>query len=237
MMSCNPSGFDVLPFPVNPKFRGNASLDFNIIATWLGDGVHVVAQDPDAGPVPPPSNVVSPLATASVAICGQMKWMCVSMPPAVSMRPSPAMASVFTPTTNPGVTFRIASGFPALPIPTMIPCLIPTSALKIPVWSIISAFVMTVSRVSTDPTPHCCPIPSLSVFPPPNLHSSPYSVKSCSTATYKFVSPRRTLSPTVGPYMLVYFCREIVTGGSPGGGLGPGWCKNPPAAIRSMMSW
>ena len=57
-------------------------------------GVHVVAFVPVAGPVPPPMKVVTPDASASNACCGQMKWMCASMPPAVTMSPSPAIASV-----------------------------------------------------------------------------------------------------------------------------------------------
>ena len=92
-------------------------------------GVHVVALVPVAGPVPPPTNVVTPLASA-VKICwGEMKWMCVSMPPAVRMSPSPAIASVVTPTTMPGETPAITSGLPALPMPAMRPRLMPTSAL------------------------------------------------------------------------------------------------------------
>ena len=69
---------------------------------WRAPGVHVVALVPVAGPVPPPMNVVTPLAIASSACCGQMKWMCASMPPAVRISPSPAIASVVTPTTMPG---------------------------------------------------------------------------------------------------------------------------------------
>ena len=57
-------------------------------------GVQVVASVPCAGPVPPPSMVVTPDISASSICCGQMKWMCASMPPAVRILPSPAMASV-----------------------------------------------------------------------------------------------------------------------------------------------
>ena len=96
---------------------------------WHAPGVHVVAFVPVAGPVPPPMNVVTPLASASSACCGQMKWMCVSMPPAVTISPSPAIASVVTPTIMPGVTPAITSGLPALPMPAMRPCLMPMSAL------------------------------------------------------------------------------------------------------------
>jgi hypothetical protein len=36
-------------------------------------GVQVVAFVPEAGPVPPPSNVVTPLEIAASTCCGQMK--------------------------------------------------------------------------------------------------------------------------------------------------------------------
>ena len=52
-----------------------------------GPGVHVVANVPVAGPVPPPIIVVTPDISASSICCGQMKWMCVSMPPAVTIMP------------------------------------------------------------------------------------------------------------------------------------------------------
>ena len=56
---------------------------------FQGPGVQVVAHVPVAEPVPPPISVVTPLAMATSICCGQMKWMCVSMPPAVQIRPSP----------------------------------------------------------------------------------------------------------------------------------------------------
>ena len=40
-----------------------------------GPGVQVVAAVPVAGPVPPPSMVVTPEASASSTCCGQMKWI------------------------------------------------------------------------------------------------------------------------------------------------------------------
>ena len=63
---------------------------------WMchGPGVQVVAFVPVAGPVPPPIIVVTPDISASSICCGQMKWMCESMPPAVTIMPSPAMTSV-----------------------------------------------------------------------------------------------------------------------------------------------
>ena len=47
-------------------------------ARCQGPGVQVVASVPVAGPVPPPSMVVTPEISASSICCGQMKWMCVS---------------------------------------------------------------------------------------------------------------------------------------------------------------
>ena len=44
-------------------------------AMFSGPGVQVVAKVPVAGPVPPPSMVVTPEASASSICCGQMKWM------------------------------------------------------------------------------------------------------------------------------------------------------------------
>ena len=79
---------------MKPRFIGKASAAFSIEWMCHGPGVQVVAKVPVAGPVPPPSMVVMPLARASSICCGQMKWMCESMPPAVTIIPSPAMISV-----------------------------------------------------------------------------------------------------------------------------------------------
>ncbi len=115
--------------------------------------------------------------------------MCESIPPAVRIRPSPAMASVVTPTTMPSVTPAMTSGLPALPMPAIRPPLMPTSALRIPDQSMMSALVMTQSSARSSDTPAACPMPSRSTLPPPNLHSSPYTVASCSTSASRFVSP------------------------------------------------
>mmetsp|Transcript_4792 Transcript_4792/g.16709 ORF Transcript_4792/g.16709 Transcript_4792/m.16709 type:complete len:425 (+) Transcript_4792:39-1313(+) len=72
MTSRRPCGVDVLPLPVKAKLMGMLSVAWSIIFTCAGDGVHVVAHVPCAGPVPPPRRVVIPLASASSAICGQM---------------------------------------------------------------------------------------------------------------------------------------------------------------------
>ncbi len=83
-------------------------------ARCQGPGVQVVAAVPVAGPVPPPIIMVMPEFSASSICCGQMKWMWLSMPPAVRILPSPAIASVPGPMmmSTPGCT----SGLPALPI-------------------------------------------------------------------------------------------------------------------------
>ena len=69
--------------------------------------------------------------------------MCASMAPAVRISPSPAMASVVTPTIMSLATPGITSGLPALPMPAIRPFLIPTSAFRIPVQSMIRALVIT----------------------------------------------------------------------------------------------
>mmetsp|Transcript_113988 Transcript_113988/g.309691 ORF Transcript_113988/g.309691 Transcript_113988/m.309691 type:complete len:319 (-) Transcript_113988:97-1053(-) len=149
MTSISPARSQVLPFPEKPKFNGIPSVACSIICTWLGDGVHVVALVPVAGPVPPPYIVVSPEAMASSTCWGHMKWMCMSRPPAVAIIFSPAIASVVTPTIMPGVTPSMTSGFPALPMPTMRLPLIPMSAFTMPsLASMINALVMTTSRAS-----------------------------------------------------------------------------------------
>ncbi|KAF1054101.1 MAG: hypothetical protein GAK34_00826 [Delftia tsuruhatensis] len=135
-----------------------------------GPGVTVVAKVPVAGPVPPPIMVVTPLVSASSICCGQMKWMCVSMPPAVTIMPSPAMISVPGPMTM--VTPGCMSGLPALPMPAISPFLMAMSALTMPQWSMITALVMTVSAQSAAMR-WLWPMPSRMTLPPPNLTSSP----------------------------------------------------------------
>ena len=61
-----------------------------------------------------------------------MKWMWLSMPPAVTMRPSPAITSVEAPITMPAVTPAMMSGLPALPMATMRPARMPMSAFTMP---------------------------------------------------------------------------------------------------------
>ena len=92
-----------LPLPRKPRFIGYSSAASSMRCMFQMPGVQVVAFVPVAGPVPPPIMVVMPLASACSICCGQMKWMCVSMPPAVTMQPSPAMTSVAAPMTMPGV--------------------------------------------------------------------------------------------------------------------------------------
>ena len=138
---------------------------------FQGPGVQVVAKVPVAGPVPPPIMVVTPLASASSICCGQMKWIWQSMPPAVTILPSQLMISVPGPMmmSTPGCV----SGLPALPIATMRPPLRPMSALMMPVWSKISALVMTQSTAPSARVRWLWAMPSRMVLPPPNFTSSP----------------------------------------------------------------
>ena len=171
-----------------------------------GPGVQVVAFVPVAGPVPPPISVVSPFASASVMICGQIKWICVSIPPAVMIFPSADNTSVQGPISRPFVTPSMRSEFPALPMPTMRPSLIPMSAFTTPHQSRMIAFVMTrskppLARVAAGD----CPMPSRMTLPPPNLASSPGTVRSRVISTSRSVSANRMRSPAVGPYRSLYW--------------------------------
>ena len=168
--SRNASGRLAFPLPRKPRFIGKASAADNIACMCHGPGVHVVAAVPVAGPVPPPIIVVTPDISASSICCGQMKWMWLSMPPAVRIMPSPAIASVPGPIGM--VTAGWMSGLPPLPILQMRPPLSPTSAFTMPQWSTMSALVMIVSATSAE-VRWLCPMPSRITLPPPNFTSSP----------------------------------------------------------------
>ncbi len=168
--SSRASGRLALPLPRKPRFMGKASAACSMRARCQGPGVQVVALVPVAGPVPPPSMVVTPLIRASSICWGQMKCMWVSTPPAVRIWPSPAITSVPGPTTI--VTPGWMSGLPALPIPLMRPFLMAMSALTMPQWSTIRALVITVSGVTLQES-WLWPMPSRITLPPPNFTSSP----------------------------------------------------------------
>ena len=126
---CSISAFgrEALPFPAKARLMGKASAASIMRARCQGPGVQVVAAVPVAGPVPPPIIMVMPAFSASSICCGQMKWMWLSMPPAVRILPSPAMASVPGPTTM--VTPAAHLGCRLFPMPAMRPSRRPTSAL------------------------------------------------------------------------------------------------------------
>ena len=67
----------------SPCGRASATDARNPNSPPLAGGM-IPAKVPVAGPVPPPSMVVTPEASASSICCGQMKWMWVSMAPAVT---------------------------------------------------------------------------------------------------------------------------------------------------------
>ncbi|MNK48925.1 hypothetical protein D3C87_677650 [compost metagenome] len=100
-----------------------------------------------------------------------MKWMWLSMPPAVTMVPSQLMISVPGPMTmsTPGCT----SGLPALPMAAMRPSFRPMSAFTMPQWSRMRALVITVSTAPWARVRCDCAMPSRIVLPPPNFTSSP----------------------------------------------------------------
>jgi hypothetical protein len=135
--------------------------------------VTVVALLPSAGPVPPPTRVVTPPPSASATICGQMKCTWVSIAPAVRIIPLPAMTSVAGPMTRSGCTPDIVSGLPARPSATIRPSRIPTSALTIPQWSSTTAPVITVSSAPSARVARDWPIDSRITLPPPKTDSSP----------------------------------------------------------------
>ena len=110
IISSSAPGSEALPLPAKPRFIGKASAASIMRAMCQGPGVQVVAKVPVAGPVPPPSMVVMPDISASSICCGQMKWMCESKPPAVTILPSPAMTSVPGPMmmSTSGLHVRIA---------------------------------------------------------------------------------------------------------------------------------
>ena len=169
--SCSAVGRLALPLPRKPRFIGKASAACIMRSMFQGPGVQVVAKVPVAGPVPPPIMVVMPLQRASSICCGAMKWMWVSMPPAVTILPSQLITSVPGPMmmSTPGWV----SGLPALPIFTMRPFFRPMSAFTTPQWSRITALVSTVSTAPSARARWLCAMPSRMVLPPPNFTSSP----------------------------------------------------------------
>ena len=164
-----------LPLPRKPTFTGIASAALSIASMFQRPDVMVVPLEPSVGPKPPPKRVVMPLQSAASACCGEMKWICESIAPAVRIRCSPDMASVAAPVTRLGDTPCMMLGLPALPMPAIFPSLMPTSALMTP-----STASMIVTLVITRSNAPCSEvkvlaraIPSRRVLPPPYTTSSP----------------------------------------------------------------
>jgi len=181
-------------------FTGHGSSASSIRASHHAPGVTVVARVPSAGPVPPPTSVVMPAASASSTIWGQMRCTWLSMAPAVTILPLPARISVDGPMTRPGSTPSIVSGLPALPSATTRPSRMPMSAFTMPQWSSTTAPVITRSAAPSARVAADCPIDSRMTLPPPNTTSSPPAHRSRSTSIRRLVSARRMRSPVVGPY-------------------------------------
>ena len=98
------------------------------------------------------------------------------MPPAVRIRPSPAMISVPGPITRAGSTPSMMSGLPALPIPAILPWRTPTSARTMPQWSTMSTLVMTRSGAPWSEVRVDWAMDSRMFLPPPKTDSSPPKV-------------------------------------------------------------
>jgi len=150
-----------------------------------------------------------------------------------------SFASVDDPATIPSVTPSMISGFPALPIPAILPFFTPISAWGLPINNPIRSKDKTTYLVYAAPIDDkdvrndeikdfcICAVRCLaltvaqdlslmrssqsqlpgaeSCSPPPNLHSSPYTVKSFSTSTQSPISASLTRSPTVGPNIEAYY--------------------------------
>jgi hypothetical protein len=93
--------------------------------------------------------------------------------------PVAAMISVDGPMTSSGETPSITSGLPALPMPTMRPSVIPTSAFTTPQWSSTTAPVITRSGAPSADVRVDWPIDSRMTLPPPNSTSSPSPRRGC----------------------------------------------------------
>src|SRR5580704_3302744 len=136
------------------------------------------------------------------------------MPPAVRIRPLPAITSVDGPMTSSGVTPSMMSGLPALPSATIRPSRTPMSALITPQWSSTTAPVITRSGVPSARVATDWPIDSRITLPPPKIASSPASGpgpphRSSVTSISRSVSASRTRSPVVGPYSAAYLALEM----------------------------
>lgn len=153
-----------------------------------------------------------PEARASSMTVGEMKCTWVSMAPAVTIFPLPAMISVSGPITRAGSTPSIVSGLPALPMPQMRPSRMPMSALTMPQWSMTTTPVITVSGAPSARVVRACPMDSRITLPPPNTASSPERpgppLRSSSISTNRSVSASRMRSPAVGPKRSAYARRS-----------------------------
>ena len=186
-----------MPLPRKPRFIGNASAASSIRWMCHGPGVHVVANVPVAGPVPPPIIVVTPDISASSICCGQMKWMCESI---AAGGDDHALARD---DLGRRADHDVDAG---LDVRDCRPCrardpavLEPMSHLTMPHQSMTSALVITVSAQSVGDRAGSAPCRRGS---PCRRRTSPPRRRSCrsrSTSTKRSVSASRTRSPTVGP--------------------------------------
>ena len=129
--------------PAKPRLTGKASAAWIMRPMCHGPGVQVVAKVPCAGPVPPPSIVVTPDISASSICCGQMKWMW-RVEAAGGEDLALAGDDLGAGADDDGDA-RLDVGIAGLADRGDAPSFRPISALTMPQWSRISALVMTVS--------------------------------------------------------------------------------------------
>ena len=171
---------------------------------------------PHTGPNSWPMMVVTPEASDASMMRGDMRCTWVSMAPAVAMSPSPDTMVVPVPTTT--STPSMVSGLPARPIALMRPLRIPIDTFPMPCMaSMTSTLEMTRSQVSRTAAAFSSS-PSRAVLPKPTTNSLPRCCESYSTSTTSAVSPRRTRSPTVGPWMAAYAAGVMSPGSVCSGG-------------------
>ena len=179
----------------NPMLTGHWSKLLNAWRSAHGE----LTPTPHTGPNSCPRMVVTPDASEASMIRGDSRCTCVSMAPAVAISPSPLMIVVPVPTTT--STSSSVSGLPARPTPLIRPSRMPIDTLPIRrVASMTTTLEITTSHVSRTAAPFRCR-PSRAVLPNPARNSCPRCWASYSTSITRPVSPRRTRSPTVGPWM------------------------------------
>ena len=134
------------------------------------------------------TSVVSPAASAASQTCGESRCTWQSMPPGVTTSPRASKTAVPVSSTTPMPS--IVSGFPARPMDTMRPSLMPIDVARTP--STGSSTRPPTTATSTPPRSARTPKPSRMVLPQPAMISSGPETSSLSGATQRSLSPSLT---------------------------------------------